>query len=95
MRKEVEPVQVGNLPELLRIAEEVRDTKQPRLLMHESEAVAIITPVNPVRRMRKSGILTKKDSFWNIVGIAQGEGPTDVSENKHKYLAEAYSAPTR
>ena len=30
------------------------------------------------------------DSLWNIVGIAQSDGPGDVSANKHKYLATAY-----
>ena len=34
---------------------------------------------------------TMNDPLWNIVGIAASEGPGDVSENKHKYLAEAYA----
>ena len=39
------------------------------------------------------GIPTSDDDpLWNIVGIGAGkdDGRTDVSTNKHKYLAEAY-----
>lgn len=34
--------------------------------------------------------LTFDDPLWKLVGIARSGGPGDVSENKHKYLAEAY-----
>jgi len=35
---------------------------------------------------------TDADSLWDIVGMAgyDPDAPTDVSENKYKYLAEAY-----
>jgi len=32
------------------------------------------------------------DALWNIIGMGRSDGPTDVSENKHKYLAQAYAA---
>ena len=36
------------------------------------------------------------DPLWNIIGIASDDdGPTDVSSNKHKYLAEAYMPKSR
>jgi hypothetical protein len=36
---------------------------------------------------------TRDDALWSIVGIADDPGgPTDVSENKLKYLAEAYES---
>jgi hypothetical protein len=37
--------------------------------------------------------LTLDSPLWNIVGMADSgpEGPTDVSRNKHKYLADAYA----
>ena len=36
---------------------------------------------------------TAGDSLWDIVGIAgyDPDAPTDVSENKYKYLADAYA----
>ncbi|MBA2449306.1 MAG: helix-turn-helix domain-containing protein [Chloroflexi bacterium] len=41
---------------------------------------------------RKTGILSADDPIWDIVGTGRSEGPTDVSENKRKYLADAYFA---
>jgi len=34
---------------------------------------------------------TADDPLWNIVGIIDDEGPTDVARNHDAYLAEAYS----
>ena len=33
---------------------------------------------------------TMDDPLWNMFGIGQSEDPTEVAENKHEYLAEAY-----
>ncbi len=30
------------------------------------------------------------DPFWKIVGIGASTGATDVSTNKHQYLADAF-----
>ena len=37
--------------------------------------------------------LTRNDSLFKIIGIFENgpDGPTEVSSNKHKYLAEAYA----
>jgi excisionase family DNA binding protein len=37
------------------------------------------------------------DPLWNIIGIADGDesDPTDMSANKHRYLAEAYAPKPR
>ena len=35
-------------------------------------------------------VFTKEDPLWHLVGIGRS-GQTDVSENKHKYVAEAYA----
>jgi excisionase family DNA binding protein len=60
------------------------------------EALArLVKPVEPKAtkaRSLKGKRFSLSDPLWNIVGIAQASGPTDVSENKDKYLAEAYSA---
>ena len=41
-------------------------------------------------RVLRGKPFTIEDSLWNIVGIGHSQGPTDVSENKYRYLAEAY-----
>jgi excisionase family DNA binding protein len=41
------------------------------------------------------GRFSHTDSLWRIVGIAESDGPGDVSDDKHKYLADAYGAHKR
>lgn len=97
MAKELKPFDATHEPGILRLAEEVHSTREPRVLRRDSEDLAIVMPVKPrVKRtpgQRKSGIITKDDSLWDIVSIAdRPEDPiADVSENKNKYLAEAYA----
>jgi len=33
---------------------------------------------------------TMDDPLWNMFGIGESDDPTEVAENKHEYLAEAY-----
>ena len=97
MAKELKPIDASGVPELLSIAKEIRDSGEARMIKNNGEDLAILMPVKPrVKRTpsrRKSGIVTKDDSLWNIVGIADRpeDSTTDVSENKHKHLAEAYA----
>jgi len=53
----------------------------------------------PQRRLPRGKPTSADDPLWNIVGIGNsvehGDGPTDVSGNKHKYLAEAHEAHIR
>jgi hypothetical protein len=34
--------------------------------------------------------VTGDDPLWSIVGVIDGDGPTDVSSSKHRYLANLY-----
>lgn len=57
----------------------------------------LVRPLEPRASPRKRAAargkpLTSNDPFWEIVGIAKSEAPTDVSRNKDGYLADAYSA---
>ncbi len=86
------------MPELARLAHEVAESGEPRLLTENGETIAVLSPApKPApprkrrRRDRELQPLTPDDTIWNIVGIiGDPDGPTDVSSNKHKYLAEAY-----
>lgn len=42
-------------------------------------------PQRPAEQQGRS--FTMEDPFWKIVGIGASAGATDVSTNKHKYLA--------
>jgi len=52
MRNEMPPIDITNTPELAELAEEVRRTKQPRVLRLAREDVAMIVPV-PSKRAKK------------------------------------------
>jgi hypothetical protein len=49
--------------------------------------------IGPEDLLRLVKPITADDPLWGIVGMADSgpDGPTDVSSNKHKYLADAYA----
>ncbi len=55
------PIDITNIPELVRIAEEVEKTKKLRKHMRDNEPVALITPVRPAREAQKRTVKTKAD----------------------------------
>jgi hypothetical protein len=55
------PIDITNIPELVRIAEEVEATKTPRELVQENKHVALITPVTGAKKAKKRKGKTKAD----------------------------------
>lgn len=91
MNKETRTINVSQMPETLKIAEEVSASKEPRVLRRDSVELAVIMPLpRPQKRSPRGKAFTKDDPLMGLVGIGKSGGPGDVSENKHKYLAEAY-----
>jgi len=64
------PIDITNIPELVRIAEEVEATKTPRELVRENKPVALITPVTGAKKARKRKGKTKADyeAFLSAAG---------------------------
>jgi hypothetical protein len=93
MAKELKHIDISDVPELLRIVEDMRATNEPRVLQRANEDVAILRPVKrPAKRRVLRGRPTSADDpLWKLVGIGESEGPGDVSTNKYKYLADAYA----
>lgn len=91
MAKEPRPLDISHMPELLSLAQQVRDTQEPCLLRRESEDLAILIPIKSVAKRGAKGKTTSADDpLWEMVGIGHSGGPGDVSVDKHKYLADAY-----
>lgn len=59
--RELKAVDISDAPDLLRLAEEVRDTKEPRLLRRDTEDIAVIMPVKPITTRRSKRTLTPAD----------------------------------
>ncbi len=55
------PIDITNMPELVRIAEEVEATKKPRELVRDNKLVAVITPMLPTGKANKRKAKTKAD----------------------------------
>jgi len=55
MPKELKAVDVSPVPELLRLVDEVRRTKEPRVLHRDGEDVAVLMPVSAARKRRPAG----------------------------------------
>ncbi len=90
MAKELKRIDIGSIPELLKLAQEVRTTNEPAVLQQESEDVVLLSPIKPVSKRRGRGKpTTADDPLWKLVGIGHS-GRGDISANKHKYLADAY-----
>ena len=92
MAADPKPVEIGDMPELRRLVDSVRRAKRPRALQRNGRDVALLVPVDgPTGKAPGGGRTGPNDPLWGIVGIGAAAGPTDVSSNKHKYLAEAYN----
>jgi hypothetical protein len=98
MEAKVKRTEVSNLPDALRLAEEVQKTQQAQILERDGHELAILSPILPrstrTRRARAAQKATNpNDWLLRLIGIADDsgspDGPTDVSSNKHEYLAEA------
>src|SRR5207245_4587921 len=74
IQREIKHLDISNVPELLRIAEEVRITHQPRILRRDSEDLAILMPVTPSSQRRLKRELTESDyqAFLSAAGSWSG-----------------------
>lgn len=99
MQEEAKPYDVGKLPELRRLAEEVQATKRPRRLTREGDSLAMVVPIPASSKRQRSiasgggepdNVLLRLLEIGKTAELDPNE-PTDVSANKHKYLADAYA----
>lgn len=88
MARELKAIDVTLVPELLRIAREVRASREPRVLRGDGEDLAILSPTGSPRRRSRRRVLAEDDPIWSLVGSATDATPTDASK-KHEYLGEA------
>ncbi len=67
MTKELKAIDVDDAPELVRVAEEVRQTREPRLLRLHGEGVAVLRPIRRPAR-RRSSRETDDEAFRSAAG---------------------------
>ncbi len=93
MAKEKAPkrIDISRIPELLKLAQEVRRTNESAVLQQESEDLALLSPVLPKKRSQtKAQPVTSDDALFRLIGIGKSGIPGGVSGRKHEYVARAY-----
>ncbi len=70
MSRTLTPIDISHLPDLLRIAEEVKDTKTPHVLKRDNKTVAMLMPVGTTVKPEKKPKPTKADyeTFFSAFG---------------------------
>lgn len=91
MVREAQALDVSQLPDVLSLAEQVKQTRTPRILVGaDGEELARVVPPKRSTRGSRGKPTSADDPFWRIVGMGRSEGgPSDVSERVDEYLAEA------
>ena len=81
------PIDITNMPDLVRIAEEVEATNKPRELKRDNKTVALIAPVPSTRKAKKRKEKTKADyeAFKSAAG-----GWKDIDTDK--LIANIYAS---
>ncbi len=69
MSRHIIPIDASNLPDLLKVAEEVNITKTPRLIKRNGETLALLTPAGTAVK-HKNGH-TSKRTIWTHYNPAQ------------------------
>jgi hypothetical protein len=79
MADEMIYIDISDVPDLLRIAEEVQMTRTPRILRRDSEDVAVLMPVAPTRKNKTKHAKTKAsyEAFRMAAGGWKGLVDTD------------------
>ena|SRR5688572_32433739 len=91
MAKELTPLDVSAAPDLLRLAEEVRRSGEPRLLRRDHEDLAVLSPVasRAPRRGRRARTPADREAFLSSAGGWKGNVDVD------KFLEDNYDSRSR
>ncbi|HEY7065519.1 MAG TPA: hypothetical protein VII06_28845 [Chloroflexota bacterium] len=91
MASRIESVDIADPNALVRAAEDVERTRQPRIVTRGDQEIAVLSPIRPTRRS-PGRRLTMNDSLFSVIGKAHVDNPDAVVDNVDEYLAQAYSA---
>jgi hypothetical protein len=92
-----ELIDVSDIPDVLRLVQEVARSGVPVILARDGDELAILTPASKPKDAARPGgdDADEADSLLNIIGIGESAEPTDIAKHKHEYLAQAYESLNR
>ncbi|SRR6266849_6794512 len=94
MNRSLTPIDISNLSDLLRIAEEVRTTRKPRALKRDNETVAVLMPV--AIAIKRSGKRTNTKADFAAFRLAAGSwSDVDIEQFKANTYADRRHTNTR
>jgi hypothetical protein len=74
MSKHMTPIDISDIPDLLRIVEDMKDAKEARILKKGNAPVAMLTPLE-----------STGEALLRLAAIG-GKGPADLSTRIDEYL---------
>lgn len=93
MATDLKALDISGLPEVARLADEVRATGQSRVLVRGEEEVAVIAPPPKRRRQapraKASGATRPNAWLEPLIGQGSSARPESVARNVHQYVARA------
>jgi hypothetical protein len=92
MVKELVSVDITRAPDLLRLAEAVQATKTPRVLRRDDEDLAVLMPIRPRRRIKRTPTKADLDAFLGSAG--SWRSLIDLDEFK-QHVAESRGSSRR
>jgi hypothetical protein len=87
MATDFKPIDISNAPELVRLAEEVRASREPRVLRRHGEDLAVLVPVPAAPRRRGFRNKTAAD-YAAFRGAAGSWKDVDID----RFLTELYES---
>ena len=75
MSGQLTPIDISNIPDLVRIAEEVEATNKPRVLKRDNTPIALLTPVK-----KKQSSQAKRKAIQEVLALAGAWGDRDWDE---------------
>jgi hypothetical protein len=86
-KSEPRRIEVDQVPDLAKIADEVQATGVPAILARNGQDLAIVTPVRPPRRSpSRARPVTEDDPLFRLIGIGKSGIPGGMSGRKHEFL---------
>ena len=94
MAEEVESTDISQQPEILRLAEDVARSGLARVLRRNGDVLAVLRPAPAKQRRTAKPRTSSNPNAWleGLIGIGQSDGPTDVSADIHRYVADVTRA---
>ncbi len=81
MSRQIVPIDASNLPDLLKIAEEVHTTKTPRLIKRKGESLALLMPAGATVNQKKEKARTSVKEALALAG-AWSDLPSEHMEEE-------------